>query len=131
MKRLLFLVILAGAGWYGWQHRDVLFAPNTDSEAVLVNEGTRAMLRVRLTVGGRTHVREVVEPGARASIPFAIERRSDFRLRWEWRGREGGPEWRGGEVEPRPGRQRCTLQVYDDGGVVVGCQPLVTGPGGS
>jgi hypothetical protein len=128
MKRLFVLAIFAVAGWYGWQHRDVLLAGRTDSEAVLVNSGTRAMLRVRLTVGGQTHVREVIEPDARVEFPFSVSSASDFQLRWEWRGLEGAPEWRGGEVTPGPLRTRCTLQMFDDNAVTVSCVPMPKGP---
>lgn len=133
MKKLLFLVLVAAAAWYGWNHRDVLLHRKAGSEAVIVNEGTRAMLRVRLTIGSQTYVREVIEPGERASLPIEVTRTSDFRLRWGWRGLEGSPEWRGGEAEAGPTPLRCTLQVYDDGGVISGCQPIVgtTGSAGT
>lgn len=130
MKRLLFLAIVAAIAWYGWQHRAGLFGGSTDSEAVLVNGGTRAMLRVRLTVDGQTYVRDVIEPEARTTIPIKVGRVSDFRLRWEWLRLEGAPEWRGGEVTPGPLRSRCTLQVFDDNDVTVNCAPIPTGAGG-
>lgn len=130
MKRLLFLAIVAAIAWYGWQHRTGLFGGSTDSEVVLVNGGTRAMLRVRLTVDGQTYVRDVIEPEARTTIPIKVGRVSDFRLRWEWLRLEGAPEWRGGEVTPGPLRSRCTLQVFDDNDVTVNCAPIPTGAGG-
>jgi hypothetical protein len=129
MKRLLFFVLAAAAAWYGWNHRTGLFAGSTDSEAVIVNSGTRAMLRVRLTVNGQTYVREVIEPDTEEKFPIAVTRESDFRLKWDWRGLEGAPEWRGGEVTPGPPRSRCTIQVYDDGGVTCACVPMPTAPG--
>ncbi len=127
MKRLLFLAVFAAVAWYGWQHRGLLFKGDTDSEAVLVNGGTRDMLRVRLTVDGKTYVRDVLAQGARTSFSMPVARTSDFRLRWEWQGLEGAPDWRGGEIEPGPPRSRCTLTIYDDNGVTVGCSPLPTG----
>lgn len=129
MKRLLFLVIVAAIAWYGWQNRSGVFGGSTDSEVVLVNGGTRAMMRVRVTVDAQTYVREVVEPGARTKIPVKVGRVSDFRLRWEWRGLEGVPEWRGGEIVPGPPRSRCTLEVFDDNEVTVACGPLPTDSG--
>lgn len=129
MKRLLLLALFAAAGWYGWQNRAVLFAGAADSEAVIVNSGTHAMLRVRLTVDGRTHVRDVIEPESKATLPFTTSRVSDFGLKWDWRGLEGAQEWRGGEVAPGPPRSRCTIQVFADGGATCSCVPLATGPG--
>ena len=129
MKRLLFLAIIAVIGWYGWQHRAGVFGGSTDSEVFLVNSGTRAMLRVRLTVDGQTYVREVLEPEGRTKIPVKVGRVSDFRLRWDWRGLEGVPEWRGGEITPGPPRSRCTLEVFDDNDVTVMCGPLPTDAG--
>lgn len=131
MKRLLFLAIVVAIGWYGWQHRAVLFTGDTDSVAVLVNDGTRDMLRVRLTVDGQTYVRDVIAQGTQTTIPMPVRRVSDFRLRWEWRGLEGAPNWQGGEVTPGPPRSRCTLTVFDDNGVTVACSPIPTGPQGS
>ncbi len=134
MKRLLFLVFLVAVVWYGWNHRGGLLTGNTDSEAVLVNEGTREMLRVRLTVDGRTYVRDEIAPGARTTIPIAVSRTSDFRLRWEWKGLEGAPDWRGGEIAPGPPRSRCTITMYDDNDPAVACVPMPTAgqatPGG-
>lgn len=130
MKKLLFLAILVFAGWYGWNHREALFGGNDTSEAVVLNTGTRAMLRVRLTVGGKTQVREVIEPDAKATFVFTLARESDFHLKWDWRGLEGAPQWSGGEAIAAPTRQRCTLQVYDDATVTCTCEPLVGIPGG-
>lgn len=130
MKRLLFLVILAAVGWYGWQHRDLFSRRPAGPEVELANGGTRAMQRVRLTVDRETYVRETIEPGARVTFPIRVANASDFRLRWEWRGVEGAFEWRGGSVEPGPGRQRCTIEVFDDNDATVGCVPVADLPGG-
>lgn len=130
MKKLLLLVILAAAGWYGWQHRGAIFGGSSDSEVVLVNSGTRAMLRARLTVDGRTYVREVIEPGARETLPVTVTNASDFRLRWEWRGLEGSFDWRGGEITPGPPRSRCTVEVFDDNEATVACSPMPTNDAG-
>lgn len=126
MKKLFILALFAVAAWYGWHHRELFTGGNRDSEAVLVNSGTRAMQRVRLTVGGQTYVRDAIEPEERAAFPVPLTGQSDFRLRWEWRGLEGAPEWRGGEIVPGPPRSRCTLQVFDDNGVTCNCVPIPT-----
>lgn len=131
MKRLIIFALVAATAWYGWNNRTRLFGGNTDSEAVIVNSATRAMLRVRLTVDGRTYVREVIEPEARVTIPFALARESDFRLRWDWRGLDVVPEWRGGEVTPGPTRSRCVIEVLDDGSATCSCTPMPTGLGGT
>jgi hypothetical protein len=126
MKRLFFLALFAVAAWYGWNHRELFTVGHSDSEAVLVNSGSRAMLRVRITAGGQTYVRDVIEPEAHEVFPIPLTRQSDFRLRWDWRGLEGSPEWRGGEISPGPPRSRCTLQVFDDNGVTCSCVPIPT-----
>ena len=126
MKRLFILALFAVAAWYGWKHKELFTAGRSDSEAVLVNSGTRAMLRARLTVDGQTYVADPIEPEGRVVFPIPLTRPSDFRLRWEWRGLEGSPEWRGGEVSPGPPRSRCTLQVFDDNGVTCNCVPMPT-----
>ncbi len=131
MKKLLFLAIIAFAAWYGWNHRDTILRGNDSSEAVVVNAGTRAMTRVRLTVGGKTQVRDDIEPADKATFVFRLSRPSDFQLNWDWRGLEIVPSWRGGEALAAPLRQRCTLQVFDDGTVTCTCAPLVGSPGGS
>jgi len=131
MKRFLLLAIFAFVAWYGWNHRDTLFRPDVSSEAVIVNSGTRPMARVRLTVGGKTQVRELIEPDAKATFVYRLSRPSDFALDWNWQGLELVPSWRGGEALAAPLRQRCTLQVFDDGTVTCTCAPLVGTPGGS
>lgn len=129
MKRLLFLAIVAAVGWYGWQHREAVFGGRADSEVVLVNAGTRAMQRVRLSVDGETYVREVIEPDGRVNIPVRVARVSDFRLVWEWRGLEASRDWQGGQVLPGPPRSRCTIQVFDDNEATVTCVPIPTDGG--
>jgi hypothetical protein len=128
MKRLFWLALFGAAVWYGWHHWGGVFGGSRDSEAVIVNSATHAMQRVRLTVDGQTFVRDAIEPEAQVTLPFRVARSSDFRLRWEWRGVDAAPDWRGGQVEPGPTRTRCTLQVFDDGGVVIGCVPMPTAP---
>lgn len=129
MKRLFILALFALAGWYGWNHREMFSAHDKDTEVVLVNEGSRAMQRVRLRVDGQTYVADLIEPEKRAVFSIPVTRQSDFGLIWEWRGVEGVPEWRGGEVTPGEARSRCTLQVYGDNGVICTCVPIPTGAG--
>lgn len=131
MKRLLFLAIVAAVAWYGWQHRSGLFGGTTDSEVILVNSGTRQILRLRVTVDGQTQVREALDPEARVTMRFKVTRVSDFRLQWNWASLEGVPQWRGGEISPAPPRSRCTLEIFDDNEVAVACKPLPTDAGGS
>lgn len=119
MKKLLLLVLFAFALHYGWNHRDTLFRRPPGHEAVVVNATDRALLRVRLTVDGQTLVREVVEPGERATLPFQVARDSDFQLEWQWRGREGKANWRGGLVTAGSPPSRTTLTAYADGSVTV------------
>lgn len=129
MKRLFFLAVIAAIAWYGWNHRDTLFRSDTRSEAVIVNASATPMVRVRLTVAGKGEARDAIEPGQRSTIAFDVPHDTHFRLQWEWRGREGAPQWEGGELLAGPTRERCTLQVFDDGSVTCLCEPLVGTPG--
>lgn len=124
MMRLLILALFAFAAWYGWNHREMFTRGRDDTEVVLVNEGSRAMQRVRLRVDGNTYVRDKIEPEESAVFSIPVTHPSDFRLIWEWQGVEGVPEWRGGEVTPGSSRQRCKLQVFEDNGVTCGCVPI-------
>ncbi len=128
MRRLIILVIVAAAAWYGWKHYKGLRSGPSDI-AVIANDSGRAIERVRLTVDGQTLVREVLEDGATAELPFRVRKDSSFHLHWQWRGREGEPQWDGGLVTAGPLVSRNTFRVQADGGVIWSASPIGGTPG--
>ena len=123
MKRLVLLVLIGFAAWYGWHHYGGLNR-GPANEAVIENIADKPMFRVRLTADGQTQVREVIQPGDKAVLPFRVGRDSAFELHWEWR---HGSEmrWTGGLVTAGPVTQRHRFQAMADGGVVWTTEKLV------
>lgn len=118
MKKLLFLVLVAVAVWYGWKYGPAVFERRPSHEAVVQNRAGTEMSRVRLTVDGQTFVREQLPDGASAVFPFRVGRDATFELVWEWTSRPGEQRWSGGMVPRGPMVQRHTMSVDDDGGVI-------------
>ena len=59
MNRWIVLLVVALAAWYGWKHwTEIRQAPR--DEVMLVNETGRVLVRVRVTVGGQTYVRDSI-----------------------------------------------------------------------
>ena len=118
MKRFIFLVLLALAGWYGWHRWPDLARRTPGHEAVVENDTGLTMERVRLSVDGQTFVKELLPNGQRASFAFKVARDASFFLEWEYKEKMGEKRWRGGMVPRGPMVQRHTMQVDGDGGVV-------------
>ncbi len=97
MKRLFLLAIVAAALWWGYQ-RNWDFSREAGNGAVLSNRSGQTLERVRLTIGGETLVREVLEPDARAELTFHSKRDGAFRLVWHVRGQVGEKSWSGGHL---------------------------------
>lgn len=119
MKQLFILALFVFAGWYGWNHRDVLLHREGSHEAVIQNESGESIARIRLTVDGQTLVhQDPLATGASAKLPFRVANDSDFRLTWNWVTREGEMNWQGGSIAKGPLLQRHYFQVMEDGGVL-------------
>jgi hypothetical protein len=114
MKKLIVLGILVGAAWYGWKNYPALFERRPSHEAVVENAGTASLERVRVTVDGQTLVRETIPAGGKATLPFRVNRDSNFEVRWEWNGRIGEHSWAGGTVPRGPMTQRHVIHIDDD-----------------
>lgn len=123
MKKLLILALFALAGWYGWTHRDTLFARHESHEAVIENDASSSIERMRLTVDGQTLVKESIPSSDKAVIPFAINNDSDFELVWQWRDRPGECRWQGGMISKGPMPQRHVFQIDDAGNVTYHAEP--------
>lgn len=127
MKRLVILALLAFAGWYGWHHRDALddlLHKRPQNQAVVQNHAGETVTRIRLSVGGRTFVKEELPNGESATFPFAVNSDSKFTIAWEYAGRTNEGHWTGGEVAPGPMVSRYVISIVGDEGVIYETQPL-------
>ncbi len=117
MKRLLLLILLAVAVWYGYRHYPELLDRRPGHDAVIENHTGREMQRVRLTVDGKTYVKESIPDESSAVIPFKVEHDATFALDWEY-GDGAQHRWAGGAVPTGPMLQRHTLTVDGDHSVL-------------
>lgn len=124
MKRLVLLALLAFVGWYGYKHYDQLMHPRPRHEAVIRNDSGGKLVRIRLTVGNHTYVKEELANGESATFPFTVDRDSQFVLLWEYDTNTSVGNWTGGLVAPGPIVARHTMTIRDDGGVVFGSSNL-------
>jgi len=118
MKKLLFLVLIAGVAWYGWKQYPSLVEHRPSHEAVVVNGTGAELQRIRLTVDGQTFVKEDLPDGARAVFPFRVGRDASFELVWQWADRPGENSWSGGMVPKGPLVQRHIMTIDADAGVL-------------
>ena len=97
LKRLLFLVLVAAAVWYGSKHYRTLM-PSKSSDIEVVNHSGRGVDRLRISVNGQTVVVEALEDGATRIVPFQPARDGTFRLIWNARGLMDERTWSGGNA---------------------------------
>ncbi len=128
MKRLVILVVIGIAVWIAWKRGPNVFDKLPEHDVVVKNHGTAAIERLRVTVAGRTFVRETLAVGEAVAWPFRTENDSDFRLVWEFKGRMGEMRWTGGRVARGPLVQIHRLRIDDDGGVVYVAEDKPTEP---
>jgi hypothetical protein len=118
MRRLLILVLIAAAAWFGWRQYGDLFTKGPQHEAVVENRSDREMTGVRLEVGGRSFVKESLPEGETATFAFRVTRDASFDLTWSWSGSGGEGSWSGGYVPRGPMAQRHLMTVDGDGSVI-------------
>jgi len=118
MKKLLFFAIVAFAAWYGWKHYPELMHRLPSHEAVIENRTGRPMTRVRLSVDGKTFVKDRIDDNADATIPFRVDNDATFTLVWQWESEGVEKSWTGGLVPKGPMVQRHHLTVDNEGGVI-------------
>jgi hypothetical protein len=118
MKKLLFLVLVAVAAWYGWHHYGDVLYKRPSHEAVVENRAGHEMTRVRLSVDGQTFVKESIPDGADAVFPFRVSRDASFQLVWQWGDGPAEQTWSGGMVPRGPMLQRHILSVDTEGAVL-------------
>ena len=124
MKRLVILAVLVFVCWYGYKHYDQLMHPQPRHEAIIRNDSGVKLVRIRLTVGGHTYVKEELANHASATFPFTVDHDSQFDLTWEYDTNTIVGHWTGGLVAPGPIVARHTMTIRDDGGVVFGAANL-------
>lgn len=124
MTRFILLIIIAVAVWYGWKHYDQLLHPQPKHLAVIRNDSGEKLVRIRLTVGGHTYVKEELANGESATIPFVVDSDSEFDLVWEYDTNTKTGHWAGGMVTRGPLVGRHTLTIQEGGGVVMEGQGL-------
>ena len=124
MKRLIIFAVIAFAAWYGWKHYNELLHPQPKHIAVIRNQTGTKLVRIRLTVGGHTYVKEELPSGESAEIPFVVDSESEFDLVWEYDTNMSTGHWTGGLVTKGPLVARHVLSIQEGGGVVMEGQAM-------
>lgn len=124
MKRLIILAVIAYAGWYGWNHRDLLLKRGPAHHAVVRNDTGETIVRLRVSVGGQTFVKDELDDGQTVDFPFRVNNDSSFEVTWEWDSRQGEGHWTGGTVTAGPVTFRHILTLRPGPGVIYETQNL-------
>jgi hypothetical protein len=111
MKKLLLLALLGIALWQAWKHYPELTHPAPHHEAVIRNHSKESLEKVRLSVGGQTFVRDVLERGEATVFPFRVTNDATFTLLWQTPTQPDDQAWSGGRVPAGPMVQRYTITV--------------------
>ena len=123
MNQLLFFALVVFAAWYGWNHyRDVL-TRKPSHDAVIENHSGHEMVRVRLTVGGKTFVKESLPDETSVTFPFRVSQDATFLLEWKWGDKDLELHWEGGGVPAGPMVQRHIMTVDADAAVIYKAEP--------
>jgi hypothetical protein len=118
MRRLIILVLLALAIWFGWRQYGDLFSRGPEHRAVIENRADRGMTAVRLKVDGKTFEKESLPDGEDATFTFRVARDTGFELTWSWAQAPGQLSWTGGYVTRGPMAQEHVMTVDGDGSVI-------------
>ena len=118
MKKLVFLLLVAAAAWYGWKHYPELLERKGSHDLVIENASGRPMERIRIMVDGQTLVKEALGENQTATIPFRVQNDATFRMEWEYATQLGTRNWAGGMVPKGPMLQRHFLTVDHDDAVM-------------
>ncbi len=110
--RLFVILLLAVAVWYGWKQYPKLAERRAAHDAVIENQTSREIERIRLKVGDQTLVREKLGPSETATLPFRVNQDASFTLTWQSHGAE--LSWSGGMVPAGPMVQRHEFVIDPD-----------------
>jgi hypothetical protein len=117
MKKLLFLILLVAAAWYGYKNYPQLMNRAPGHSAVISNQSDNGIRALRFTADGQTQVKEDLPSGQSASFDFKVNNDSEIRLEWEWTNKPGERRWVGGRVSKGPLLARHEMQIVGDGEV--------------
>src|ERR1051325_3117816 len=106
MKKLIFVLLVAVAAWYGYKHYPEILHPRGSNDLVIENSSGKTMERIRIEVDGQTLVKETLPDGQSATIPFNVQKDASFHVEWEYDGVAGLHQWNGGMVPRGPMLQR-------------------------
>lgn len=118
MKKLIVLILIALAAWYGWKHYPELLKHRGTHEVVIENSSGKTMERIRIEVDGQTLVKESLPDGQSATIPFSVQNDASFKMEWEYDSVMGMHSWSGGMVPKGPMLQRHIMTVDADDAVM-------------
>ena len=118
MKKLIFLAIIVFAAWQAWKHYPELFRHRASHEAVIENRAKDTIEHLKLKVGSQTFIKDAIESGSTAVIPFQVDQDSEFDLTWGWKGQIKEEHWSGGMVPRGPMVQRHIFTIDEEGGVI-------------
>lgn len=124
MKKLILLLLVAAAAWYGWKNYPQILNRQPGHQAVIINQTGREMQRVRLVVDGQTLVRETLADNAEAELTFKVANDSDFDLIWQWSDAAGEFKWHGGRVPRGPMVQKHIFTVHGVNEVIYQARPF-------
>ncbi|MBI1798544.1 MAG: hypothetical protein HYR73_02535 [Candidatus Eisenbacteria bacterium] len=128
MKRLIFLILVAAAAWYGWHHYGELLNRMPSNVAVIVNSTGHEMTRVRLTAAGQgILVKESIPENGREQVKFKVDQDASFTLVWQYADKIGEQRWTGGTVTHGPVVQKCTFTVDTENQVIFLPENLTSG----
>lgn len=111
MKKLILLVLVVAAAWYGWKRYPEIVNRQPGHTATVINQTGRDMQRVRLVVDGQTFVSETLRNDAETRFEFKVANDSEFELVWQWVDAAGEFRWRGGRVPRGPMVQQHLFTV--------------------
>ncbi len=118
MKRLIFVLLVALAAWYGWKHYPEILHRRGSDDLVIENASGKTMERIRVEIDGQTLVKETLADGQKATIPFNVQNDASFRMEWDYDGLAGTHSWTGGMVPKGPLLQRHIVTVDNDDAVM-------------
>lgn len=118
MKRLIFVLLVAVAAWYGYKHYPEILHRRGSNDVVVENSTGKTMERIRIEVDGQTLVKESLPDGQSATIPFNVQNDASFKMEWQYDGFAGLHSWSGGMVPKGPMLQRHILTVDADDAVM-------------
>ncbi len=118
MRKLLLLVLLGYAVWYGYHHYEDVLHPKSPSEVVIVNATDHDMERIRVAVAGHRMACEALAKGEARTIEFEATGLGEIGLTWEYADLMGERHWEGGTVSAGPMAQRHRIQIEADDAIV-------------